>query len=462
MELHELALAEAAQSIRTKQVSPLELTEAVLARLDEVEPTVSAFATVTADLAVATAKTLTDEIALGTYRGPLHGVPVGVKDLYDTAGIPTMAGSQVLADHVPTTDSAVTAKLSTLGAVMIGKTHTHEFAYGSLTPASRNPWNPERTAGGSSGGSAAALASGTIMVGLGTDTGGSIRTPASVCGVVGLKPTYGRVSRRGIFPLSWSLDHAGPLTRTVEDAAIVLSHIAGHDPEDPASADVAVPDYTASLKGDLTGLTIGVPVNYFTEHVDPEVMSITETAIAAMVSAGAHVRPLTIPLASALEPTEISLLAPEASAVHQYLLRERADRYGEEVRTLLEAGELVPATDYIRALRARTRIQHEIRDMFADIDVLIAPSLPTPAVRLDGPVIRWPDGFVEPATAAYVRFAALGNVTGLPALSVPAGFTTAGLPVGIQIIGRPFEEGTILNVGYSYEALTSWSRLAPL
>ncbi|MDT7681309.1 MAG: aspartyl-tRNA(Asn)/glutamyl-tRNA(Gln) amidotransferase subunit [Pseudonocardiales bacterium] len=460
MEPYELTLAGAAEKIKAKELSPVELTASVLARIDAVEDKITAFATLTTDLATKAAERAEAEIAAGNYRGPLHGIPVGIKDLYETAGVATTSSSKVRADYIPTLDSAVVEKLFAAGSVMVGKTHTHEFAFGAVTPTTRNPWDLDRMPGGSSGGSGAAVAAGECFLGMGSDTGGSIRIPASVCGTVGLKPTYGRVSRRGVASLSWSLDHVGPLTRTVADAALVMNAIAGYDRADPASVDVPVPDFTATL--DVAGLTIGVPTNYYTERLDPEVAAAVGAAIAVLVEQGARTREIEIPLPQYVLPTEWAIMLPEASAYHQEMLRDKADLYTEDVRLFLEVGELVLATDYIKALRARTLIQQRWRDMFADIDVLIAPTLTTPALPVDDPQVTWPDGSTESATDSYVRFSAPANVTGLPALSVPCGFTGTGLPVGMQIIGKPFAEPLLLGVGQAYESATSWAKLAPL
>jgi aspartyl-tRNA(Asn)/glutamyl-tRNA(Gln) amidotransferase subunit A len=461
MQPYELTLAEAAEKIKTKELSPVELTESALARIESVEPKITAFATVTVDLARKAAAQAEQEIAVGEYRGPLHGIPMGIKDLYETAGVATTSSSKVRSDYVPTHDSAVVEKLSAAGMVMVGKTHTHEFAFGAVTPTTRNPWDVEYVPGGSSGGSGAAVAAGECMVGMGSDTGGSIRIPASVCGTVGLKPTYGRVSRRGVASLSWALDHVGPLTRTVRDTALVMDAIAGYDRADPASVDVPVPDFTAELDAGVAGLRIGVPTNYFTDRVDPEVAQAVSTAIALLEEQGARLREVTIPLAEYIAPTEWAIMLPEASAYHQGMLREKAALYGDDVRLFLETGELVLATDYIKALRARTLIQQAWRGMFESIDVLIAPTLATPAFRVDEPEITWPDGSKEAATDSYVRLSAPANVTGLPALSVPCGFTTGGLPIGMQILGRPFSEPTLLTVGEAYESATDWAKLAP-
>jgi aspartyl-tRNA(Asn)/glutamyl-tRNA(Gln) amidotransferase subunit A len=462
MQPYELSLAAAAEKIKAKELSPIELTASVLARIEAVEDKITAFATLTPEIATKAAAQAEAEIAAGTYRGPLHGIPVGIKDLYETAGVPTTSSSKVRADYVPAQDSAVAEKLLAAGSVLIGKTHTHEFAYGAVTPTTRNPWDLERIPGGSSGGSGAAVAAGECFVGMGSDTGGSIRIPASVCGTVGLKPTYGRVSRRGVASLSWSLDHVGPLTRTVADTALVMNAIAGYDRSDPATVDVPVPDFTAELGAGVSGLTIGVPTNYFTERVDPEVAAAVGAAIEVLVSQGARTREVEIPLPQYILPTEWGIMLPEASAYHQDMLRDKADLYTDDVRLYLEVGELVLATDYIRALRARTLIQQRWRDLFEGIDVLIAPTLAAPALRADDLHVSWPDGSTEVATDAYVRFSAPANVTGLPSLSVPCGFTGAGLPIGMQIMGKPFAEPTLLTVGQTYESTTDWAKLAPL
>ncbi|HET6504131.1 MAG TPA: amidase [Amycolatopsis sp.] len=461
MDAYQLSLAEAAEKIRTKELSPVELTESVLARADAVEDKITAFATRTPGLARKAAVQAEAEIAGGAYRGPLHGIPVGIKDLYETAGIPTTSSSAVRADYVPERDSAVVEKLTAAGMVLVGKTHTHEFAYGAETPTTRNPWDLERIPGGSSGGSGAAVAAGECLVGMGSDTGGSIRIPASICGTVGLKPTYGRVSRRGVASLSWSLDHVGPLTRTVRDTALVMNAIAGYDRDDPATVDVAVPDFTGGLEDGVAGLTIGIPVDYFTERVDPEVSAAVATAVGVLTGQGAVVREVNVPMPDHVLPTEWGLMLPEASAYHQSMLREKADLYTPSVRLYLEVGEYVLATDYIKALRARTLLQQAWRDLFEGIDVLIAPTLSAPAVSAENPAVTWPDGTTEAATDAYVRFSAPANVTGLPSLSVPCGFTEGGLPIGMQIMGRPFDEPTLLRVGQAYESATDWTSRRP-
>jgi aspartyl-tRNA(Asn)/glutamyl-tRNA(Gln) amidotransferase subunit A len=463
MEPYELDLSEAAEQIEARRLSPVELVESVLARIESVEPVIGAFTCVTGDLAVDAAKEAAREIAGGDYRGPLHGVPVGIKDLYDTAGVASTSSSKVRAGRVPDTDAVAVQRLRRAGMVMVGKTHTHEFAYGAITPTTRNPWDTSRIPGGSSGGSAAAVAAGVCTVAMGTDTAGSIRIPASLCGTVGLKPTYGRVSRRGVASLSWSLDHVGPLTRNVRDAALALGAVAGYDRRDPACVDVPVPDYTADLDLGIATLCVGVPTNYYFDRVSADVESAVRRAAAVLEEQGAQLREVTIPYGDAVLPAEWGILMPEASAYHQQALREDPDLYEPDVRLSLEAGEFILATDYIKALRVRTLMQQAWADVFAGVDVVVAPCMPVAAPAAGATAVDWPDGTSEDITTALVRQTSPGNLTGLPTLSVPVGFDDAGLPLGMQIIGRPFDEATVLRVGQAYEdASDTVGRIAPL
>jgi aspartyl-tRNA(Asn)/glutamyl-tRNA(Gln) amidotransferase subunit A len=463
VEPFELSLTGAAEEIAAGRLSPVELTESVLARIAATEGALGAFAYVSADVARDQARAAEKEIAAGRYRGPLHGIPLGVKDLYDTAGVPSTSSSQVRADHVPDVDAVAVTRLFEAGMVMVGKTHTHEFAFGGRTHTTRNPWDLSRIPGGSSGGSGAAVAAGSCMVGMGTDTAGSIRIPASFCGTVGLKPTYGRTSRRGVASLAWSLDHVGPLTRDVEDCALVLDAIAGHDPLDPASVDVPVPGYAAGLTGDVTGLRVGVPTNFFFEHVHEDVERAVRAAVDVLVGLGAQVREVTIPYPDQIMGAEWAIVLPEAAAYHQEMLRAKADLYRPETRVQLEVGELVLATDYIRALRVRTLMQRAWAEMFADIDVLVAPVQPFTAPRVEDMEVSWPDGTTESVDLAMVRLTSPANLTGVPTLALPVGFDANGLPIGMQVMGRPFDEGTLLDVGKAYQAVTDVvGRIAPL
>ncbi|MFH8348999.1 amidase [Streptomyces sp. NPDC018045] len=466
---HTLPLTEAARLIADRALSPVELTTSVLDRIAAVDPKAGAFVTVTGEAALRSAAEAEREIAAGHHRGPLHGVPVALKDLIDVAGVPTTASSRVRADHTPDADAAVTERLRAAGAVLIGKTHTHEFAYGLTTPQTRNAWSPEHVAGGSSGGSAAAVAAGTATFALGTDTGGSIRVPAALNHVVGLKPTYGLISRHGVTSLSWSLDHVGPLTRTVGDAALVLQALAGHDPRDPASLDHPREDYTRALGKPVTGLRIGVPVNYYFDRVQPRVAAAVRAAVDALTALGATAVPVHVPMTEYVQAVQWGHMVPEATAYHQDTLRTVPDLYSDDVRILLEAGEFFPATDYIRAQRTRTLMHRAWLDLFDGtsapdgidgtggprdpngIDVLAAPTVPATAALAGQPTFTWPDGTTEPVSDAYVRLSAPANLTGFPALSLPVGFDDQGLPIGMQLIGRPLAESTLLHLAHAYE-----------
>jgi aspartyl-tRNA(Asn)/glutamyl-tRNA(Gln) amidotransferase subunit A len=466
-----LSVAEAASLIASRRLSPVELTRSVLQRIDETEASVHAYATRLDEQALDAARAAESAIARGEYRGPLHGIPIALKDLFYTAGIPTSAGSDVLAGFVPGYDATVTERLRAAGAVCVGKTVTHEFAYGQNVPPTRNPWDLERTPGGSSAGSGAAVAAHSCLAAMGTDTGGSIRMPASVDGVVGLKPTYGRVSRFGVMPLSWSLDHCGPLTKTVEDTALVMNAIAGHDPRDPASSPMGTDDLTEHLRDDVRGLRLGVPRKYFFDRIHRTVGDAVERAIGVLQSLGTVCVEVDIPHVDLSVPIGISILMPEASAIHQSWLRQHSDRYDSGTRRMLEAGELVLATDYLRAQRARSIVKAAFKTVFRDhqLDALITPTEPTLATRLDQLSVDFGDGQSEPFFSVFVRQTIPFNVSGLPALSVPCGFSGdteggrigSGLPIGLHIAGRPFDEATVLRIGFAYESATDWSTRRP-
>ncbi|SOC50310.1 aspartyl/glutamyl-tRNA(Asn/Gln) amidotransferase subunit A [Blastococcus aggregatus] len=463
MQPFELSLSAAATEISARRLSPVELTDSVLARIEATEPRLGAFAHVTDELARKAAAHAEQEIASGRYLGALHGIPLGVKDLYDTAGVPTTSSSAVRAGVVPDTDSASVEQLLGAGMVMVGKTHTHEFAFGGITPTTRNPWDPGRIPGGSSGGSGAAVAAGSCMVGMGSDTAGSIRIPATLCGTVGLKPTYGRASRRGVASLAWSLDHVGPLTRNVTDCAHVLNAIAGYDRRDPASVDVPVPDHTAGLDDGIAGLRIGVPSDYFFEHVSEDVEQAVRTAIDVLAGLGAELREVSTPYAEQILATEWAIVYPEASAYHQKDLRAKAELYLEDTRLSLEVGELVLATDYIKALRIRTLMQRARAEVFDDVDLVVMPGMPFAAPAVGATEVTWSDGVTEAISSALIRLTSPGNLTGQPVLSVPVGFDAAGLPLGMQLTGRPFDEATVLRAGRAYEQVSdAVGRIAPV
>ncbi|MGW4426969.1 amidase [Streptomyces tendae] len=451
MQPYELTLGAAAEAVRTRRLSPVELVDSVLERIGRTEPRLQAYVTVTAERARRAARTAEDDIAAGRHRGPLHGVPMGLKDLIDVAGIATSASSRVRADHRAEESSTVAARLEAAGAVLVGKTHTHEFAYGLTTPQTRNAWHTGRVAGGSSGGSAVAVAAGTATFALGTDTGGSIRVPAALNGVVGLKPTYGLVPRHGVTSLSWSLDHVGPITRTVEDAALVLAALAGHDPRDPASLTAPATRYRPPAGTDLTGLRVGVPRNYYFDHVDPEVETAVRDAIDRFEALGARLVEVEIPMTRYIQATQWGLMVPEATAYHERTLRTVPELYRADVRVLLEAGELMPAGDYLRAQRSRTLMRREWAAVLREVDLIAAPTVPATAVEAGQETITWADGTTEAVSDAYVRLSSPANITGVPSLSLPVGHDTTGLPIGMQLLGRPFGEPVLLRAGHAYE-----------
>ncbi|MER6301855.1 amidase [Kitasatospora sp. NPDC001539] len=462
MEPYELSITAAAEEIQARRLSPVELVDSVLQRIEQVEPHLGAYVTVAADQARRTAREAEHEAAQGRFRGPLHGIPVGLKDLIDVAGSPTTASSRVRADHRAASDSMVAARLRAAGAIVVGKTHTHEFAYGLTTPQTANAWDRDRVAGGSSGGSAVAVASGAATFALGTDTGGSIRVPAALNGVVGLKPTYGLVPRHGVTSLSWSLDHVGPITRTVEDAALVLAALAGHDPRDPASVAAPAVDYRPPSDPDLTGVRVGVPRTHYFDHVDAEVAAAVHRAVAQLEALGARLVEIDIPMTRYLQATQWGLMVPEATAYHESTLRTVPELYQPDVRILLEAGELMSAGDYLRAQRARTLMRDAWARILEDVDLIAAPTVPTTAVRAGQETVTWPDGRVESVPDAYVRLSSPANITGVPALSVPVGHDSAGMPIGMQLLGRHFGERTLLRVGHAYEGTQSGRALAPV
>ncbi|MEU7484628.1 amidase [Streptomyces sp. NPDC042319] len=454
MQPYELSLTEVAGAIGDRRLSPVELTDSLLARIEETEPLVSAYATVTAEPAREQAAAAEREIAAGRYRGPLHGIPMALKDLIDTAGVVTASGSAVRAGRVPERDATVTARLKQAGAVLLGKSHTHEFAYGLTTPQTRNPWAPDRVPGGSSGGSAAAVAAGSATFALGTDTGGSIRVPAALTGAVGLKPTYGTVPRDGVAALSWSLDHVGPITRTVRDAGLVLAAIADPGPDGQGrggNGGNGHSEQRAHGEPDLRGVRVGVPVDYFFDHVDPQVEAAVRTALDRMAGLGATLVDVAVPLHRYIQAAHWGLMVPEATAYHATELGGAPELYGDDVRVLLEAGALLPAVDHLRAQQARTLMRREWEGLLRQVDLIAAPSVPATAASAGQQAFTWPDGTVEGVADAYVRFSSPANVTGLPALSLPVGADSAGLPIGMQLIGRPYGEAALLDAADAYE-----------
>jgi aspartyl-tRNA(Asn)/glutamyl-tRNA(Gln) amidotransferase subunit A len=445
---------EAGESLRSRRVSAVEFTKAAISRIDRLNPRLRAFITITADQALHRACQADAELAAGHDRGPLHGLPVAYKDLFATRGVLTTGGSKLYENRVPASDATVVERLDAAGAVMVGKLNMHELAYGitSANPhfgAVRNPWNEQHSPGGSSGGSGAAVATGIVFAAMGTDTGGSIRIPASFCGTVGLKPTYGRVSRYGVLPLGFSQDHVGPLARTVRDAAIVLNAIAGRDPRDPTSSRHPVIDYVPDEGCSIRGLRIGFPSTFYFEYLEPDVEYSVRGAIARAESLGARVKPVSVPDIDALNAVARVILLAEASAVMEPHL-DRRHLIGPDVLSLLDQGRLLPAPDYINAQRLRRRMRREFDRIWSEVDCLITPTTPTTAPRIGETIVRLAghDLDVRLATTSLTRGI---NALGLPALSIPCGLNAAGLPIGLQIIGPAFQEELILRVGAALE-----------
>jgi aspartyl-tRNA(Asn)/glutamyl-tRNA(Gln) amidotransferase subunit A len=449
-------LTSLAKRIAAGDVSPADVMDALLARIGALDADVLAYECLNPH-ARAHALRCAEEIARGERRGPLHGVPIAVKDNYLTADMPTTAGSSAPGYAFAYEDSAAVARLRAAGAVLIGKTRTHEFAWGTETPPTRNPWDLSRIPGGSSGGSGAALAAGLAYGALGSDTGGSIRIPASLCGVVGLKPTFGRVSRTGIVPHSWSLDHAGPLALSVRDAALLLNVLVGFDARDPGSADAPVPDFTAQLNAGVAGLRIGVCRNHFfgTNEVDVEVR--VEAAIADLAALGAQIIEFEVPNLQYGLGAIYAIELASSSAYHDQGLQRRATAaMNDDVRTLVEIGRMVTAADYLKAEQLRTLLIEDFNAVFERVDVIVTPASPVTAWRR-GQASVVTGGLEESPLAASWRLTYPFNLTGLPALSLPCGFDARELPVGLQIAGKPFDEVTVLRVAQAYENVHRWN-----
>ena len=449
-----MTLREAAAALRARRVSAVELATDSLARIQALEPRLNSFITITAEAALERARQADRELAGGRDLGPLHGIPVALKDLFCTRGVRTTCGSPVYGDYVPDFDAAVVGRLHAAGAVLMGKLNMHELAYG-ITSANphfgpvRNPWDGARSPGGSSGGSGAAVAAETVFAAMGSDTGGSIRIPASFCGTVGLKPTYGRVSRFGALPLSYSLDHMGPLARTVRDAAVVLDAIAGRDPRDPTSSRRPVESCVPAEGCNIRGLRIGVPESHFFDRLDEGVATAVRAAIERARELGATVQPVRLPNVDELNVVARLILLAEASAQAEPHLADRS-RFGPDVLALFDQGRLVSAVDYIHAQRLRRRMCAEFARVWDGVDCLFVPTTPTPAPRIGQTTVTL--GGVEQdvriLTTSLVR---AFNMLGYPALSMPCGIAAPGLPAGLQIVGPPFHEAVILRAAAALE-----------
>jgi aspartyl-tRNA(Asn)/glutamyl-tRNA(Gln) amidotransferase subunit A len=451
IELCYLTIRDAGRLLQSRTVSPVELTRAFLQRIEQLDATLQSYITVLADRALSEARHAEAEILRGDYRGPLHGIPIALKDLYDTQGIRTTASSRVMANRVPAEDATTTARLAAAGSILLGKLAMHEFALGGPDPTcgfplARNPWNLSHIPGGSSSGSGAAVAAGLCMGSLGSCTGGSIRGPASYCSIVGLKPTYGRVSRYGVVPLSWTLDHCGPMAWTVEDTALMLQAIAGYDPKDPTSSRAPVPDYATALVDDVKGMTIGVPRHFFfadDPQINPETLAVVETALKTLQELGAHVVEVKIPSLRYAGASQPVIMLSEAFTYHARNLRSKPEEFGDMVRARFRTGALFTSAEYVQAQRVRNVIKRDFANVLQRVDLIASPTMSNPPPEFQ---------HIDVMTTARVpSFTGPYNLTGMPAISVPCGFTANGLPIGLQLAGKPFDEPTVLRAAYTFQ-----------
>ena len=451
--------------LRSRKLSPVELVRACLDRIEALNPKVNAFLTVTAEQALEQARTAAKEIGAGRYRGLLHGIPYAPKDMLATKGIRTTNGSRITTDWIPDYESAVTERFHRAGAILIGKLNLLEFAMGSgqkgLNGPARNPWDLAYSPSGSSSGSGAAIVSGMVPITIGSDSGGSIRGPAKSCGVVGLKPTYGRVSRYGVTTLSWTLDHVGPLAKTIAGVAAMLQVMAGFDRRDEASANVPVPDYAKALTGNVKGLRIGVPTEHYFNHVHPETDAALRQARSVLKDRGAVEVDITVRNASLCSAASGVILNSESAAFHEQRIKKHADLLDPLVRERLEAGTFHTAVDYIKALRIRTLLMEEMNRIFQTCDVILLPAGNAPP-RLEGEIVGTDMPTDPPAPPRPDAFN-LANVTGIPAIVLPCGFTSGPptLPLGIQFCAKPFDESTLFRVAHAYESATTWHTRFP-
>jgi aspartyl-tRNA(Asn)/glutamyl-tRNA(Gln) amidotransferase subunit A len=454
-----LTLKEASELLRTKRASPVDLTQACLKNIEAYNSALNAFITVTRDQAMEAARSMEKEQRRGKWRGPLHGIPIALKDNIDTEGIRTTAASELFKDRVPSADAEVVRRLKHAGAVLLGKTNLHEFAYGGTSSISyfgavHNPWALDRIPGGSSGGSAAATAAGLCFGSLGTDTAGSLRIPVSYCGIVGFKPTYGRVSNRGVVPLSWTLDHVGPLCRSVEDTALMLDVIAGYDEQDPSSADVPVPNYSSAFKPRASKLRLGIPRTPYFDGLDPEIAKAMDTAIEVLRKLTATTGEITLPSEGIpLDEIYTKVRSIEAYTYHAQWIAESPEKYQAATRQAITKNAAEVTTPaYVQARRQLDMIRRESTRIFSSVDLLVTPTLPSPPVLITQ---------AASPSAVSIRNTSPFDVLGLPTISVPCGFTNSGLPIGLQIVGAPFAELKVLALAHDYERETEWHKRHP-
>ena len=465
LEICYMGAGDLSKLVQSKEISPVEIIEAHLTRIDATEPVLNSFITLLADQARKSARQAEKDIQAGRYKGPLHGIPVALKDLYNTGGVRTTSGSRIFDTFIPTEDCTVAAKFHQAGAILLGKLNMHQFAYGPTGENPdyghmHNPWNPDMVTGGSSGGSGSAAAAGQCTITTGSDTGGSIRIPAALCGIVGLKPTYGLVSRYGLSSLSWSLDHPGPMTRTVEDTAITMNVIAGHDPKDVASAKVDIPDYTSALTGDVKGLRIGIVKEYFEAPLDPQVRKAVMDAISLLESMGADIKEVSYPMFNQSQAISSTVLMAEATAYHRDLLEKDGHQLYEPVRQRLEAGLFISAAEYLRAQQARSIFDQQGRRLLDEVDLLAGPTEPVTAPEILASKVMAGEQEVG-VVGALTQYTRPYNINGFPAISVPCGFSDDGMPIGLQLAGRPFDELTVLRAAHAYEQANDWHTRRP-
>ncbi len=463
--IYYLSLSELSQLIQKKEISPVELVEALLTRIETIEPKLNSFITLLPEQAIENAKALEKEIQEGKYRGPLHGIPFGLKDLYYVKGIRNTSGTKIFHDFFPNYDSTVAFKLKKAGAILLGKLNLHPFAYGVTGENEEyghmhNPWNLNLITGGSSGGNGSAVASGECPFAMGSDTGGSIRIPSSLCGIVGFKPTYGRISRYGITPLAWSQDHPGPMARTVEDCALIMNAVAGYDPNDLTSANLSVPDYTQGLKKGIKGLRLGIIKEAIELPIEPFVKDSFWKAVDQLVDLETIVSEVSFPVYYYASSIASVIQMAEATAYHSETIKSHGERIYPPVRLRLESGIFISATDYIQAQRARTLFCRQSLDLFNKVDLLLTPTLPTVAFPIGTSSVKI-EGQKINVVSLLTQFTRPFNLNGFPAITVPCGFSENQLPIGLQIIGRPFDEETLLRVAYAYEQATEWHLKRP-
>ena len=456
-----LSLGSLASKIRAKQISPVEVMQRLLERIDSLNDDLNAYITVLHEEALAAASRAEKEIMAGNVRGPLHGVPMGLKDIIYTKGIRTTMGYQLFQNYVPDHDATVVEKLKQAGAVIVGKLNTHQLAYGPTGDRSyfgpvRNPCDETKISGGSSSGSGAAVASSLCYAALGTDTGGSIRIPASCCGVVGMKPTFGRISKYGIFPVSWTLDHVGPMTRTVEDNAIVLGALSGHDARDPYSISKETENFTRYLNQEVEGSVVGVPSSFYFENVEEEVKAMVEKAIGVFHDLGAEIRAVEMSHSEEILAAQRVVLASEAFTVHKERLHNHPEQFEEEVRNRLLTGEATRAYEYIQAQQVQPLAVQEYSQALNETDILVSPTIPVLPTDIGQREVNI-NGYGEDVRSALTRLTGPTDLNGFPALSIRCGFSASGLPVGLQLIGRPFEEANLYGFGHAFEQATSGS-----